>query len=112
MVFPPKPDELGWFVGLVVGFGLLGGALVVEVLVVRHEMKPTGLLAVTPWHGRRFLSWSQVKTFRFSPAMQLWRAATAGEATWISVYPGHFRPESATLSRPPRRVGGLVGVAE
>jgi hypothetical protein len=84
---PPKPDEVVYVVGLLIGFGLLGGALVLEARGVAHELRPGGLERVTPWRRRAWLSWSQVQVLRFSDAMQCWRIVTStGEATWISVY--------------------------
>ena len=84
---PPKPGEWIYYAWMVVGFGLLGGALVLDAQGVAHELKPDGLERVTPWRGRRFLPWSQVKVLRFSESSQNWRiVTTAGDGTWISVY--------------------------
>src|SRR5438132_7351117 len=42
--FPPKPDELIYVVGLILGFGLMGASLVVQVTGVALELQAGGLL--------------------------------------------------------------------
>jgi hypothetical protein len=84
---PPKPGEWIYYVWMVIGFGLLGGTLVLDAHGVAHELRSDGLERVTPWRGRRFLPWSQVEVLRFSESSQNWRIVTAsGDGTWISVY--------------------------
>ncbi len=54
--FPPKPNEVIYFVALIAGFGLIGAYLVLEVSGVAHELRPNGFLRVTPWGRAAFFS--------------------------------------------------------
>jgi hypothetical protein len=84
---PPRPDDLKWFVGLVLGFGALGLALVLEIRGVAHRLRPDGLERVTPWRPRRFLPWSRLTVLRYSESMQSFRLVTdQGDGTWLSQY--------------------------
>jgi hypothetical protein len=84
--FPPKPDEVVYFVSMVVGFGLLGAYFVLEASGVAHELRPNGILRRTPWGPRRFLPWSQVTVLRYSALVTAWRIRTAnGDAAWVAL---------------------------
>jgi hypothetical protein len=118
---PPKADDVVYFVGLVAGFGVLGGWLVIEVTGVAHALRADGLERVTPWRGRRLLPWSRVTVLRYSDSLQSFRIATSGgDATWLSQYLSglgsfaraaleHVRPE--VIDREPRTRSMLVRLA-
>lgn len=82
--FPIKADDVVPAVILFAGFGSVGAYLVLQVSCVAHELRPDGLLRVTPWGPRCFLPWTLVSEIRYSDLMTGWRIRTAnGDSAWV-----------------------------
>jgi hypothetical protein len=124
---PPKKQSEVWAVlGLYVGFAVLSAPLLWESLRFALTVGPEGLDCRSPWRGRRFLPWEEVKEVSYS-GMNSWFIirATDGWKFRVSILvPGlsqflarceqHLPPEAlegaeagyARVGRPFPRPGG------
>lgn len=80
--------------------------LVLDVHGVAHEVRPHGLVRVTPWRRRAEVPWSRVTVLAYRPSLRLLRIeADSGEGTWLAPHLsgiGTFARE--VLKKVPRQV--------
>jgi hypothetical protein len=83
--FPPhKTEDVISLIVLLFGFGGATAAMLVQVIGVAYELRPDGLVRVTPWSPRCFLPWSLVTEVRYSDLMTGWKVRTGnGDSAWV-----------------------------